>query len=534
MDKKLPIGIQSFTQIRREGYYYVDKTPFLARMVESGGKYYFLSRPRRFGKSLLLDTIACAFSGQRELFAAHDGRDGSAPREALYLADHWDWRKRYPVIRLSFGTGSFANEAAVDAVIRYQLKRNAQQLGLGDAPQWPQPGLALMELIERAANQHGAPVVVLVDEYDKPILDAINDPEQAAVHRAILRDLYSVLKDAAENLRFVFLTGVSKFSQVSLFSGLNNLNDITVDDDFAAICGYTDADLDTVFAPEFAAAAADGKPLDRERVRFWYNGYWWGGTERVYNPFDVLLCLAKREYRPWWFETATPTFLIELLTARGFFTPQLERTYATHQLLGSFDVGTMPSETLLWQTGYLTIARKVEEAGQLLYELAIPNQEVRVALNEALLDALLPHRHEVEATLNVLRALREGDSETLRAEFDHLFAQIPYDWQYPLGHLEAYYASLFYSFLASTGVRLLAEAQTRDGRVDLVIQAGATVWVVEFKVVAGESATGAALAQLRARDYAAAYRAAPGVTRVIELGVEFSKTTRRIVGWMCA
>ncbi|WP_217125083.1 AAA family ATPase, partial [Hydrogenophilus thiooxidans] len=298
MRKKLPIGIQSFTQIRREGYYYVDKTPFLARMVASGGKYYFLSRPRRFGKSLLLDTIACAFSGQRELFAAHDGHDGSAPREALYLADHWDWNQRYPVIRFSFGTGTFPNEAAIDAVIRYQLKRNAHQLGLGDAPQWPQPGLALLELIERATNHHDAPAVVLVDEYDKPILDVIVHPEQAAAHRAILRDLYSVLKEAAEHLRFVFLTGVSKFSQVSLFSGLNNLNDITLDDDFAAICGYTEADLDTVFAPEFAAAAAEGRPLDRERLRFWYNGYWWGGADRVYNPFDVLLCLAKREYRP--------------------------------------------------------------------------------------------------------------------------------------------------------------------------------------------------------------------------------------------
>ncbi|WP_217126310.1 PD-(D/E)XK nuclease domain-containing protein, partial [Hydrogenophilus thiooxidans] len=175
--------------------------------------------------------------------------------------------------------------------------------------------------------------------------------------------------------------------------------------------------------------------------------------------------------------------------------------------------------------------RKVEEAGHLLYELTVPNQEVRVALNEALLDALLPQRHEVEATLTVLRALRAGDSETLRAEFEHLFAQIPYDWHYPLGHLEAYYASLFYSFLASTGVRLLAEAHTRDWRIDLVVQAGATVWVIEFKVIEGEQATGAALAQLRARDYASAYRTAPGVTRVIELAVEFSKTTRRIVGW---
>jgi hypothetical protein len=531
MRKKLPIGIQSFTQIRREGYYYVDKTPFLARMVESGGKYYFLSRPRRFGKSLLLDTIACAFSGQRELFAAHDGGDGSAPREALYLADHWDWNQRYPVVRLSFVEGPLNDEAELVEAITLQLSENARRLQVPFEPTPHHFRSQFDRLLCRTAEHYNQPVVVLVDEYNKPILDHLTNPEVASVMRNALRNLYSVLKARSDCLRFVFLTGVSKFSQVSLFSGLNNLHDITVSEEFGSLCGYTDADLDTVFAPEFAAAAADGKPLDRDRVRFWYNGYGWGGANRVYNPFDVLLCLAEREYRPWWFETATPTFLVELLKARGFFTPQLERTYATHQLLGSFDVGTMPSETLLWQTGYLTIRSKEQDpAGATTYWLGLPNHEVRKALNEALVNALLPEPPYALAH-DVARALFEGDSDTLQAHMSHLFASIPSHWYDKAGNYEGYYASVFYSFLASTGVALTAEAVKAKTRIDLVVQAGATVWVIEFKVIEGEEATGAALAQLHARDYAAAYRHAPGVTRVIELGVEFSKTTRRIVGW---
>ncbi|MEJ5244060.1 MAG: AAA family ATPase, partial [Desulfomicrobiaceae bacterium] len=257
--KKLPIGIQTFAEIRREGYYYVDKTPFVASLAESG-KYYFLSRPRRFGKSLFLDTLAEAFAANRALFSG------------LYLENHWDWEKRHPVVRISFAEGQLQSRAELERSIRRQLRENAQRLAVPLTDPEDVTG-SFAELITHAAEAHGQRSVVLVDEYDKPILDNLTRPEIAAEMREGLRNLYSVLKGRDADLRFVFLTGVSKFSKVSLFSGLNNLYDLTLDASVATICGYTEEDLDTVFAPEFAAAAAEGRPLDRRQVRDWYNGY---------------------------------------------------------------------------------------------------------------------------------------------------------------------------------------------------------------------------------------------------------------------
>ncbi|MBZ4686367.1 MAG: hypothetical protein JG774_2112, partial [Desulfomicrobiaceae bacterium] len=323
--KKLPIGIQTFAKIREENCYYVDKTPFVARLAEDGG-YYFLSRPRRFGKSLFLDTLAEAFAGSRTLFTG------------LYLENHWDWERRHPVVRLSFAEGRLQQGAQLEEHIHEALTENARRLGVSIDPAPKDVHLRFGQLITRAAEQQGRQAVVLIDEYDKPILDNLTDPDTARAMREGLRNLYSVLKGRDADLRFVFLTGVSKFSKVSLFSGLNNLNDITVDDRYATLCGYTEADLDTVFAPEFAAAAQDGRPLDRNMVRAWYNGYHWGAQERVYNPFDVLLLFDKRQFRSWWFETATPTFLVEWLMRHQFFTPRLERLYASEALLSAFDV----------------------------------------------------------------------------------------------------------------------------------------------------------------------------------------------------
>ncbi|MDK2874014.1 MAG: hypothetical protein PWQ64_1778, partial [Desulfomicrobiaceae bacterium] len=244
--KKLPIGIQTFAKIREEQCYYVDKTPFVAKLASEGG-YYFLSRPRRFGKSLFLDTLAEAFAANRTLFTG------------LYLEDHWDWDRPHPVIRISFAEGRLERREELGRSIRRQLYENAQRFRMTFRDPEDIPG-SFAELITRAAEAHGRQAVVLVDEYDKPILDNLTDPDTARAMREGLRNLYSVLKGRDADLRFVFLTGVSKFSKVSLFSGLNNLRDITLSEEFSAICGYTEADLDTVFAPEFAAAAAEGSP----------------------------------------------------------------------------------------------------------------------------------------------------------------------------------------------------------------------------------------------------------------------------------
>jgi hypothetical protein len=330
--RALPIGIQTFRQIREGDYYYVDKTGFALRLIDEG-KYYFLSRPRRFGKSLFLDTLAELLSGNEALF------------RGLEAGHRWDWSRRCAVIRLSFGGGVVRQPDELDAKIREQLGINQEVLGI----RCEEPTLAgcFAELMRKAHATTRERVVVLVDEYDKPILDNLTDPETARRMRDGLRNLYSVIKDSDAHIRFAFLTGVSKFSKFSLFSGLNNLTDITLDADYSAICGYTEADLDQVFTPELAG-------LDRDQIRAWYNGYNWTG-EAVYNPFDLLLLFKKRLFHPWWFETATPTFLLEVLTSRQVFVPDLEHWQTSERLLSAFDVDHISTEALLFQTGYLTI-----------------------------------------------------------------------------------------------------------------------------------------------------------------------------------
>ena len=259
--RKLPIGIQTFRKIREGGYYYVDKTPFLGRLVDEG-THYFLSRPRRFGKSLFLDTLSELFEGNEALF------------RGLAIHDAWDWSVRHPVLRLSFAGGSFLEPGSLHANLMAQLDGVERRSGVSSKyDTGPERFAAMLEALHR---KDGRPVAVLVDEYDKPILDALDAPEAARANRDFLRGVYGVIKDADAHVRFSFLTGVSKFSKVDLFSGLNNLKDITLDPRYSALCGYTEEDLDTVFSPELPG-------LDREEVRDWYNGYGWGGEEKVYN-----------------------------------------------------------------------------------------------------------------------------------------------------------------------------------------------------------------------------------------------------------
>jgi hypothetical protein len=288
--RKLPIGIQSFVDIRTENYYYVDKTPFVHRLVETG-KYYFLSRPRRFGKSLFLDTLRQAFLGKKELF------------EGLYLEKNWDWSVSYPVVYISFGAGVIKSTEELVETCFYLLRRHAEDYDLKLTEKLYNKRFE--ELIYKLYRQSGQKVVVLIDEYDKPILDNIERREVAAEIREALKNFYSVIKDADPYLKFCFITGVSKFSKVSIFSGLNNLEDITLSESFAILCGYTQEELEAVFADRL-------KGVDLDEVRRWYNGYNFLG-EPVYNPFDILLFLKEKRFRFYWFETGTPTFLTKLM-----------------------------------------------------------------------------------------------------------------------------------------------------------------------------------------------------------------------------
>ena len=332
MKRKLPIGIQTFRKVREDGFYYVDKTPFIERLL-GDGTHFFLSRPRRFGKSLFLDTL-------KELF-----EDSEALFEGLSIHGRWDWSARNPVVRLSFGSGHFATPDGLRLNVMAQLRHLERETSLQlTSPSAPE---RFMELIRALRVRDDERVVVLIDEYDKPILDALDTPGVAKANRDFLRGLYGVVKDCDADIRFSFITGVSKFSKVSLFSGLNNLTDVTIDPQYSSICGYTEADLETVFAPELNG-------LDRGEIREWYNGYCWLGTERVYNPFDILLLFRNRAFKPHWFETGTPAFLIETLFRRRVRSIDLDGMLASDELLSAFDVGAIAPEALLFQTGYLT------------------------------------------------------------------------------------------------------------------------------------------------------------------------------------
>ncbi len=507
--KKLPIGIQTFAKIREDDCYYVDKTPQILRLIEEG-THYFLSRPRRFGKSLLIDTIAELFEGNRALFMG------------LHAERHWDWSRRFAVIRISFGQGVLHSRTELDEKIRELLAAESRRHGLSGGSA-SISGL-FTELIRGLHERSGQRVVVLVDEYDKPILDNITEPDVARQMRDGLRNLYSVIKDEDAHIKFALLTGVSKFSKVSLFSGLNNLNDITVDARYSAICGYTDEDVDQVFAPELPG-------LDRDEIRNWYNGYNWTGTS-VYNPFDLLLLFAKREFRPYWFETGTPTFLVELLTQRATFTPELERRVSDMELLSSFDVDHIETDALLFQAGYLTLhgAEQILP-GEWIHTLGYPNQEVRSSLNKALLPRLgLPGSQGLAQRLQLLQCLRRNDFAGLQALFTAFFASIPNDWYRSnrIASYEGYYASVFYSHFAALGLDIRCEDITNKGRIDMTVLFNGNIYLFEFKVVE-DVPEGRALQQIRDRGYADKYRARNEPIHLI--GVEFSREQRSVVGF---
>ena len=361
--KKLPAGIQTFRTIIEDDYLYIDKTE-IARNLIDNYQYVCLSRPRRFGKSLFLDTLKNIFEGKRELF------------RGLLIEEQWNWEVKYPVIKISF-SGGIHSKADLEGDLLYILKSNEKRLGL-ECENRTRAQHFFAELIEKAYEKYHQKVVILIDEYDKPILDNIENIPEALIIRDGMRDFYTKIKENDEYLRFVFLTGVSKFSKVSLFSGLNNLEDISLNPAFGNICGYTQFDLDTTFAPYLEG-------VDMEQVKRWYNGYNFLG-DSVYNPFDILLFIKnQRMFRNYWFETGTPRFLMELIKKNQYFIPEFNGMETDESLLNSFDLENLDLETILFQTGYLTIKRVVPSGMGDLYELGFPNKEVQISFNEYIL-----------------------------------------------------------------------------------------------------------------------------------------------------
>ena len=457
------------------------------------------------------------------------------------------------MVRLSFGGRHFAAPGDLDTNLAAQLDDIEVQAGAN--PRHKTAPERFGYLIRSLHRQSGQRVVVLVDEYDKPILDALENREVARANRDFLRGLYGVIKDSDAHVRFAFLTGISKFSKVNrprhfrgsfldgrmgwaggeaggaddgaLFSQLNNLTDITLDPVYSSICGYTERDLDTVFGPEMAG-------LDRERVREWYNGYGWLGDEKVYNPYDVLLLLRRRRFAAHWFETGTPAFLVENLFERRVSYVSLDEMVSTERLLSAFDVEHIGTEALLFQTGYLTITGEERLGGKTLYRLGYPNREVRESLNEQLLLHLVQDADQQTAnSMRLARLLEAHDCAGLKELFHAFYASIPYQWytNNDIAEYEGFYASVFHSYFAALGYEVAVEESSSHGRLDMAVRAYGHVYLFEFKV-AEMAPPGSALAQLQERDYAAKYRGRGEPIHLV--GVEFSRATRNITAFEVA
>ncbi|MBF0390567.1 MAG: ATP-binding protein [Desulfamplus sp.] len=507
--KKLPLGIQNFDKLRKDNYLYIDKTEHALKLIDEG-TYYFLSRPRRFGKSLFLDTLKCLFEGKKQLF------------DGLYVYDKWDWDKKYPVIKISFGAGIAKDTKKLTEMICLNLLDSEKE---NEATAYDKSNYStyFKSLIKACHEKYKTPVVLLIDEYDKPILDNITDEAKAIEMRNNLRDFYSVIKDSDQYIKFVFLTGVSKFSKMNLFSGLNNLRDITLFPDYGTICGYTQTDVEQSFAEYL-----DG--VDLEELKNWYNGYSFSG-EKVYNPYDILLFFQEgKRFKNYWFETGTPTFLVDLIRKEQYHLPDLEHIEISEANLNTFDVGIIPIESLMFQTGYLTIKDTNQIFSNTIYTLSYPNFEVKNAFNGYLIAYLTEHKFH--HTNQLYKTLIEDDFIGFKAHIERLLSAIPYSSHGNLYNYEGFYVSVIYSFLASLGLDLIAEDITNKGRVDLTLKFpdNKKIYIFEFKVLEDDkSNTKKPLEQIKEKRYFEKY--AGVVEKIFLIGIEFSKAQRNIVGF---
>ena len=499
--KKLPIGIQTLRNIIEGHFAYVDKTGIAYQLIENG-RYYFLSRPRRFGKSLFLDTLAEIFKGSKELF------------KGLEIYDKWDWEQKHPVIKISFGIGDFSCAAGIQKRISFLLKESCRRNGLPEPPD----DYSLTQLILDLNEDSGEQVVILIDEYDKPILDNITDSEKAITAKTTLRDFYGSIKECDEYIRLVFLTGVSKFSKMNLFSGLNNLEDITLKKEYATIAGYTQHDLETVFAEHL-------KDADMEMVKRWYNGYNYFGPA-LYNPFDILLFISNScDFRSYWWETGNPAFLIEKLKEQKFYIPDLENLMVEEKTLSFFDVDKIDLIALLWQTGYLTFAEKVPRSGRMYYRMRVPNIEIQGSLNELFLQYLSDlNGMSAGKEIQAIDAMAEGSPDKINEALHALFAAIPYSNYVNniIANYEGYYSSVVYTFFAALGFDIVAEDTTNKGRIDLTVKTDDSIYIIEFKLDSKESA----IHQIKERGYSEKYLAEGKKTFLI--GINFSSEEKNI------
>ena len=517
--RKLPIGVQSFEILRKEGYLYVDKTAYIDRIIRDG-RQFFLSRPRRFGKSLLLSTMRAYWEGKKELFAGLD-------IERLEENNPEAWQA-YPVFYIDFNRDDYQREDSLESVLEAHLKQWEEQYrceNSGDSL-----AARFQKLLITASEQTGRRCVVLVDEYDKPLLEVMTDPDREEHNKAVFRGFFSTLKSFDEYLQFVFITGVTKFSKVSIFSDLNQLNDISLDEEYGGICGITEKELLSECAPEMHRMAHSLKISEEmclKKLKETYDGYHFcSELEGVYNPFSLLSALQKKKFRFYWFETGTPTFLVRKLREMDFDVRQFtdQSLYATEQMLSDYRSDNPDPIPLLYQTGYLTLVDYEESDSS--YTLGFPNEEVQYGF----LNSLMPeYVNNVGAgsgkdILSLKRSLEKGDLERIKNVFVALFASLPYpSGQRPYEH---YFQTILYLVFMLLDQYVHSEVHSFQGRADCIVETKNYVYLFEFK---RDESADAALQQIEENGYALPYAADPRT--VYQIGVNFDSEQRMLSEW---
>lgn len=467
--KKLPISIQTFEKIREADLIYVDKTKFIYNLV-SQGTYYFLARPRRFGKSLLLTTLKSFFEGKKELF------------KGLYIYDkEKDWTV-YPVIHIDYSKVEYRDTKEIfisSMVFHLQTIANEYQVTLVEQD----IATAFNELVIKLHQKYKQRIVVLVDEHDKPLVDSLTNPETFERNRLILSSLYGTMKGHDDYLRFVMLTGVSRFSKVSVFSGMNNLDDISMNKEYSTMVGFTQSELETYFKDHLSKLAATfsmSVPEILPAIKEWYNGFSFDGVNKLYNPFSILKLFTEFEFRNYWFSTGTPTFLIDLIKKQKQLPEEFEHLKVNDLMGSTQQIKNFPLIPLLYQTGYLTIEKAGRDGLRPHYFLNYPNEEVRYSFLTYITAAFL-NKDEFDIQpegLAIRDALIEENIPKFVEKFQSFLSDIPSRLHIPL---EAYYHSLTYLMLRLVGAKCLLEKETDKGRIDAVLELTDKIYIIEFK-----------------------------------------------------
>ena len=533
LPRKLPLGVQSFKDLREKGFLYVDKTAYLFHLATSS-KVYFLSRPRRFGKSLFLSTLAAYFRGQKELFK--DLYIEQAEEEQAAQENRTPWQV-YPVLYFDFNIGQYLESEALSERLDSLLKEQESLYGILVAKE-EKPFFAsrFERLIKAAYNKTGKQAVILVDEYDKPLLQTMGVNEELNEHyRNTLKAFYSVIKTCDEYIRFAFLTGVTKFSKISIFSDLNNLRDISMEEDYAGICGITQEELETTFQPEIQSLATRQNmdyPQALAALKQWYDGYLFHPAGKgMYNPFSVLSALVKKEIKSYWFGTGTPTFLVNFLKEAHYYIPDLDgKVELDEEGLQTYRAIAQDALPILFQAGYLTIKTYIQEAG--MYRLGFPNNEVRYGFLKNVLPAYsgLPFVETGKSVWKFVEDIRAGNVEGVMERLKAIISGIAYDsfTEENLKLREQNYQTAVYLVFTLMGQFVQTEVHSAMGRADCVLKTADSVYIFEFKL-SGNGSAEDALNQIQKNHYAERYKA--DGKKIVLIGSSFDEETRTIKDW---